>query len=92
MDIFHSVSSLSFRLDVKVDCQRKLIFVYFNMIVFNCWQFFNPKTTGGDGGGVKNVSSEETAKPWFFVTFNVILRHIFNRFFGFFDITLLPRN
>ena len=42
----------------------------------------------GGGGGVnltppplvvfrKYVSSEERVKPWFFVTFNIILRHIF---------------
>ena len=25
----------------------------------------------------KNISSKERVKPWFFVTFNIILRHIF---------------
>ena len=28
-------------------------------------------------GFSKNVSSKERAKPWFFVTFNIIIRHIF---------------
>ena len=28
-------------------------------------------------GFSKNVSSIESVKPWFFVTFNMILRHIF---------------
>ena len=28
-------------------------------------------------GFTKNVSSKERVKPWFFVTFNIILRHIF---------------
>ena len=41
---------------------------------------------GGIGGGVsltalcgfpKNVSSKERIKPWFFVTFNIIISHIF---------------
>ena len=50
-------------------------------------EMFNPKTAGGGGGGVnlpppplcfsKSVSSKEREKPWFFVTFNIILRHIF---------------
>ena len=48
----------------------------------------NPKTAAGEGGGggglfdspchfSKNVSSKERVKPWFFVTFNITLRHIF---------------
>ena len=28
-------------------------------------------------GFSKNVSSEERVKPWFFVTFNIIISHIF---------------
>ena len=46
-----------------------------------------PKTAGKEGfylthlsplcGFSKNVSSKERVKPWFFVTFNIILRHIF---------------
>ena len=28
-------------------------------------------------GFTKSVSSKEREKPWFFVTFNIILRHIF---------------
>ena len=28
-------------------------------------------------GSSKNVSSKERVKPWFFVIFNIILRHIF---------------
>ena len=39
----------------------------------------------GRGGGqldpslgfLKNVSSKERVKPWFFVTFNILLKHIF---------------
>ena len=27
----------------------------------------------------KSVSSKEREKPWFFVTFNIILRHIFHK-------------
>ena len=54
---------------------------------------FNPKTAGGkgregDGGGQfypnpppcgfpKNVSSKERAKLWYFVTYNIIISHIF---------------
>ena len=44
---------------------------------------FNPKTAEGGGGGwppsgfSKSVSSKEKKKPWFFVIFNIILRHIF---------------
>ena len=42
----------------------------------------NPKTAGGINltppcGFSKSVSSKEREKPWFFVTFNIILRHIF---------------
>ena len=29
----------------------------------------------------KSVSSKESEKPWFFVTFNIILRHIFHKNF-----------
>ena len=48
--------------------------------------YINPKTAGRVGGGgqfdtpcgfSKSVSSKEREKPWFFVTFNIILRHIF---------------
>ena len=28
-------------------------------------------------GFLKNVSSKDNVKPWFFVTFNIILKHIF---------------
>ena len=52
-----------------------------------CRPIFNPGTDGGRAGGFnltfplrsfsKNVSSKEKVKPWFFVTFNIILRHIF---------------
>ena len=45
---------------------------------------FNPKTAGEwEGGGVsvcsflKNVSSRDRVKLWFFVTFNFVLRHFF---------------
>ena len=45
---------------------------------------FNPKTAGGGQfdpsspcGFSKNVSSKERVKPWFFVTFNIILSNIF---------------
>ena len=48
---------------------------------------FNPKTTkeGWGGGGqfdfpcgfFKNLSSDERVKPCFFVTFNIIISHIF---------------
>ena len=47
----------------------------------------NPKTAGrGEGGQFdppphcgfsKIVSSKERLKPWFFATFNIILKHIF---------------
>ena len=47
----------------------------------------NPKAVGGERGGVsltpapvvflKNVSSKERVKSWFFVTFNIIQSHIF---------------
>ena len=45
----------------------------------------NPKTAGVGGGQFdpppcgfsKNLTSEERMKPWFFVTFNITLRHIF---------------
>ena len=43
---------------------------------------FDPKTDEEGGkltpcGFPKSVSSKEREKPWFFVTFNIILRHIF---------------
>ena len=54
-----------------------------------------------------NASSKERVKPWFFVTFNIIINGIlkilrlsvpilaifsnFHQFFGFFDISLLQR-
>ena len=47
------------------------------------WEIFNSKTAGGRGsiwlhcGFSKNVSSKERMKPWFFVTFNTIISHIF---------------
>ena len=34
--------------------------------------YFNPKMAGS-----KNVPSKERVKPWFFVTFNIIISHIF---------------
>ena len=39
----------------------------------------NPKTAGGTPpcDFLKNVSSKERVKPWFFVTFSTILKHIF---------------
>ena len=50
-------------------------------------RFFNPETAGGgrgDGpfdshpcGFSKNVSSKETVKPCLFMTFNIIISHIF---------------
>ena len=36
------------------------------------WGQFDPTC-----GFSKNVSSKEREKPWFFVTFNIIIRHIF---------------
>ena len=55
---------------------------YLSIMMFIC---INPKTAGGGGvnliptpcGFSKNVSSKEREKPWFFVTFNIILRQIF---------------
>ena len=51
---------------------------------FNSNNNLNPKTPGVGGnqfdppcGFSKNVSSKERAKSWFFVTFNIILKHIF---------------
>ena len=51
----------------------------------------NPKATwrGWGGGGVfqfdllplTNISSKEREKPWFFVTFNIIISHIFPEHF-----------
>ena len=44
---------------------------------------FNPKTAGGRGqfdppcGFLKNVFFKERVKPWFFVTFNFIVRYIY---------------
>ena len=44
---------------------------------------FNPKTAGGSQfdpplcGFSKNVSSKERVKPWFFATFDIIIRHVF---------------
>ena len=47
---------------------------------------FNPKAAGGEGGSLwppnpcgfsKNVSSKDGVKPWFFVTFNIFISHIF---------------
>ena len=32
-------------------------------------------------GFLKNVSSKESVKPWFFVTFNIIISHIFPKNF-----------
>ena len=47
----------------------------------------NPKTAGGGWGKggqfdsplwfLKTGSSKEKMEPWFFVTFNIILKHIF---------------
>ena len=45
---------------------------------------FNPKTAGVGGrfypasGFSTNLCSKERVKPWFFVTFDFILRHIFS--------------
>ena len=52
----------------------------------------NPKTAGGLGGGQFDtptppcgfsniVSSKLRVKPWFFVTFKIIIRHIFPEIF-----------
>ena len=43
----------------------------------------NPKTAGERQfdsplrGFLKNVSSKQKVKPWFFVTFNIFISHIF---------------
>ena len=51
---------------------------------------FNPKTglvnlnlppSPPSWGFSKNVSSKERVKPWFFVTFNIIIKHIFPEHF-----------
>ena len=48
---------------------------------------FNPKTDGGGGqfepqcSFAKNVCSKERVKPWFFMTFNIIIRHVFPKNF-----------
>ena len=47
--------------------------------------FFNPHMPGGERGVklvppcgyLKNVSFIERVEPWFFATFNIILKHIF---------------
>ena len=47
--------------------------------------FLSSNIPGRDGGSQitpscgfsKNISSKERVKPWFFVTFNIILKHIF---------------
>ena len=53
-------------------------------------KFLNPKAAGWGVnltppphhcGFLKSASSKEREKPWFFVTFNIILRHIFPEIF-----------
>ena len=39
------------------------------------------KLTPSPCGFSKNVSFKEKVEPWFFVTFNIILRHIFPKNF-----------
>ena len=41
--------------------------------------FLNPKTAGG--GGCQIEREKEREKPWFFVTFYIILRHNFPEYF-----------
>ena len=49
----------------------------------NIAHYLNPKMPGGGQGDPlpcgfsKNVSSKESVKPWFFATFNIILKNIF---------------
>ena len=63
----------------KSSCVRQKRFLIMNL---------NPKVPGGNGGGgsnlpapscgfSKNVSSKDRVEPWLFVTFNIILKHIF---------------
>ena len=42
-------------------------------------RFINPNMPGGEDtcGFLKNVFSKERVKSWFFVTFNIISKHIF---------------
>ena len=51
---------------------------------YRAWIHSETRTAVGRGlnltpacGFSKNVSSKERVKPWFFVTFNIIFRHIF---------------
>ena len=72
----------------KACLQHDMAYEYFKdltdiQLISKC----NPKTAGGEGGGVnlfyplcgfsENVSSKEKVKPCFFVTFNIIISYIF---------------
>ena len=59
---------------------------YHTQCLRNFHNEFNPNTAGVREGQIdppppcgfsKNVSSKDRVKPWFFVTFNIIMRHIF---------------
>ena len=63
------------------------VFDFFNYslsaFMYLLFWIFNPKTAGGGGqfdtpsGFSKNVSSKKSVKLWLFLTFNIIIRHIF---------------
>ena len=59
------------------------IFRFYFIFIFSVFLEINPKTAGGGSiwlppcGFSKSVSCKERMKPWFFVTFNIIVSHIF---------------
>ena len=66
-----------------IDCLIKRIVDKFNHKIAGGYQF-NPSTPPPPPppppptrGFLKNVSSKETLKPWFFVIFNIVKSHIF---------------
>ena len=85
---FSKIFRTSFNIIWKIDFQHE--FSIFNKLTLLMLPYylpttcFNPKTARGGGnltpppcGFSKSVSHEEREKPWFFVTFNIILRPIF---------------
>ena len=70
---------------IKFIKHLKFFFVYFARTQISVHLQFNPKTVNLTVplpcGFPKNVSFNETVNPWFFVTLNIIICHIFPEIF-----------
>ena len=88
----HSANPIFFDKILKIGCPEHLlphhplrsITSHFYLNPVPKWKsyVYHPLTSPSPPCGfLKNVSSIEMVEPWFFVTFNIILKHIFSQNF-----------